>query len=207
MKTRFGFVSNSSSSSFIISEEKFPSVASLAKYMINKQIEEERYSENDKEYIQRKKNLIKKLNKIDPNQPITFTSCNYDTYIKKIGDRYLVSTCNNTRWDLYSTNLSDLAIEKLKELLKKYKEGSVDYNTISDILETNGRDEFYHFDNDYYFLEYDVIGAETRSFKWCEKCNSTYWNTANWGEICLNCSPLPKRFEKLQMINNNIKDE
>ena len=41
MKIRNGFVSNSSSSSFIISVDSFPSVRELAKYMIKRKIKDD----------------------------------------------------------------------------------------------------------------------------------------------------------------------
>ena len=47
MKVRSGFVSNSSSSSFIISNEFFDKTSDLATYMIGKQIEEDGYGSSE----------------------------------------------------------------------------------------------------------------------------------------------------------------
>ena len=91
MKTRQGFVSNSSSSSFILSKDSYDSVFDLAKEMIPARDWE---SDND---------LIKKIEEaeirgMDPNTSISFNSCNYETYIVKYKDYYLISTCNNHCW-------------------------------------------------------------------------------------------------------------
>ncbi len=87
MKIRKGFVSNSSSSSFIISDKDFHSVRDLAKYMLGRKILEMSYEDVSwkDELINDNNQLIKKLETLDENQSVSFPSCNYDTYIRKVG--------------------------------------------------------------------------------------------------------------------------
>ena len=207
MKIRNGFVSNSSSSSFIISDEHFSSIRSLATYMINKKIEDE---EGDFERSNYDKKYIKRLNNIDENSPVSFPSCNYDTYIRKVGDRYLVSTCNNTDWDLweYSDRLTQLAIDELNELKKSAKDYLYqdEYDKpsiiIDDILE--GGHDFSSFGTDYYALDTEIRGVET--YEYCNKHpDNRLWNTLKFGKICLICDPYHKRKDKLIAINNSSK--
>lgn len=191
MKIRNGYVSNSSSSSFIISDENFPTVKDLAKYMINQM---------DNDYSQEILDKLNKLN-IDDNAPLSFPSCNYDTYIKKVGDRYLVSTCNNENWELwdYHTQLSELSKIELIKLQCQFIKGSDDYDAISEILDGDYED-ISTFDFDYYDLQHDIVGVEV--YETCPKCkNYTMWKTQKYGQICLKCNPILKRAEKLEIIN------
>jgi hypothetical protein len=92
MKIRTGFVSNSSSSNFII-DGSYKTVFDLAKAMIN--IRDEDY-DGDPKY----RSEITDINKAiregkDPNSSIFFMTCNYDTYIRRIFDLYIVTSCNN----------------------------------------------------------------------------------------------------------------
>lgn len=211
MKIRSGFVSNSSSSSFIISDKDFPTVRDLAKYMLKKKIQESKDYDDDykEESIDSDRKLILKLKKLDENQSVSFPSCNYDTYIKKIGDQYFVATCNNTDWDLrsYSTKLSDIARESLNNLLQSYSDDSDEYDNISRLLDGEYH-EFDEIDNDYYDLSHEIIGVET--YDYCPNVNThgTYtrlWNTQKYGKICLICNPVHKRKEKLEIINKKSK--
>ena len=217
MKIRNGFVSNSSSSSFIISDKNFKSVRELATYMINRKYDEYGdygdYGGGDKKQDEYRKNEHDKylnfLQNLDENQAITFQSCNYDTYIKKVADCYLISTCNNEDWDLwkYNTKLSEDAKSELKIILQKYNDNDDGWYSINSLLD--GDSEFYSFDNDYYSLDYQVIGSESNES--CPKCKQKgdyqmMWNTKKHGLICLVCNPVYKRKDKLceiKKIHNN----
>jgi len=86
MKFRFGFVSNSSSMSFIVRvSEKFPNVFALAKEMIKLR----GWDDDDK--------LVQSIMSAGKNRDtnICFSTCNYDTFIMRDGDHLLVDTCNN----------------------------------------------------------------------------------------------------------------
>lgn len=93
MKIRQGFVSNSSSSSFLINPQAYDnSIFDLTRAMIEVRNNEEAWSSTEKEL----ENLRLAENKgIDRETPIRLDTCNYDTFIFKYQDLYYVSTCNN----------------------------------------------------------------------------------------------------------------
>jgi len=205
MKIRNGFVSNSSSSSFIISDNDFPTVRSLATYMIKQIIKEYKYeikagNEHYIDYINENKKYISDLKKIDENQSVCFPSCNYETYIRKIGDCYLVATCNNHDWNLwdYYSNLTESAKNVLKELLEKYKD-SKEHDIIENILDGSSYESYWTFGNDFYDIHHNIMGVEL--WEDCPKCNEHMWNTPKYKKICINCDPIFKRKDKLDIIN------
>jgi len=88
MKRRDGFVSNSSSSSFILGSHK-----TVLQYAID-MVPYREWENIDCELIEQLRSL-----QDDPtwndNAPIMFNSCNYDTLIARLGDHVYISTCNN----------------------------------------------------------------------------------------------------------------
>ena len=105
MKTRNGFVSNSSSSSFIIPGGD---IKDIAESMIDTISEEyEGYRKHKKLW---KSNLAKALKKRDVKNEklgITFPSCNYDTYIIKKEGTVYITTCNNYHWEIEAVDVFD----------------------------------------------------------------------------------------------------
>ncbi len=98
MKIRNGFVSNSSSSSFVITvSATFPNVFALAKHMISKR-EWTTGRGNDTELRQNIRNAYTRG--MDPDTPLAFSTCNYNTRIMRDGRFLLVSTCTNHEFDL-----------------------------------------------------------------------------------------------------------
>jgi hypothetical protein len=105
MKTRIGFVSNSSSSSFICPRRNFASVFHLGKEMLkvrNEDWNKADWNKVDDEELQKE---IRKLERaeelgINPNTPIVFSTTNYETFIRLNSDQtaYDVNTCNNQDW-------------------------------------------------------------------------------------------------------------
>ena len=143
MKIRNGFVSNSSSSSFILKvTDEIPTIFSVAEIMIK-----HRDWDNNIHGVTPDKNDIEKLNSlpIDPNINLKFNSCNYDTYITKEDDYYLITTCNNHQF--YDV-LDDFSVYR-KEYYIKYGEDLYDIQT----------------DRDYYILDLDAVG---RQLSWDE---------------------------------------
>jgi len=129
MKKRNGFVSNSSSCSFVVSLKEFPTTVCLADFMIvvryeykkdyykraiesiksdpdrypNETVESctELLEENEETYAKLRNNLSE-ITDISPN--VAFKSFNFDTFIREIevdGQKYLyVATCHNVVWDM-----------------------------------------------------------------------------------------------------------
>ena len=109
MKTREGFVSNSSSTSFIVRAGAYPNLFSLAQDMILCRFRTD-YSEDGKHekkiFWKDNGELIDKIEKaktkMNPDMGISFPTSNYDTYIMKVGGYYAVQTCNNHQWIGYN---------------------------------------------------------------------------------------------------------
>jgi hypothetical protein len=155
-------VSNSSSSSFILDGSSYASVFDLAEDMIKFRD----WNEKDEEDIKKLREL-----EIDNNTPISFGSCNYDTYIVKENDYYLISTCNNHPFYNLFDNKYLADRNKSEELYEKYDE---DLDSI--------KEKF-----DFYKLETDIVGRETdcyskEHFYCCERS----WKV-NGYHICPEC--------------------
>ena len=94
MKIRTGFVSNSSSSSFVVAGSSFKNVWALADKMLD--IRDEDWGTKDKDIRQRMRAALNQG--MSPDSPISFPTTNEDTYIVKVDDDYVVATCNNHCW-------------------------------------------------------------------------------------------------------------
>jgi len=114
MKIRNGFVSNSSSSSFIIRGGEIEEIAiSMLKTVI------EDFSDWDKDWDKKSQgdieiydtwhdNLeiaLKRKDVLSGKIGIVMPSCNYDTYIVKKDDVIYISTANNHTWDIDATDV------------------------------------------------------------------------------------------------------
>lgn len=87
MKFRDGFVSNSSSASFVISKECFSTIWDVAIAMIAL-----RHWECDEEDLD---TVFWRKRKGDECKALTFPTRNFDTFILDNNDEWWISTCNN----------------------------------------------------------------------------------------------------------------
>lgn len=132
MKIRNGFVSNSSSSSFILNADG-NTVRDIALLMIP-----QRNWPNDYDLISR----IQKLT-CDPDLPITFSTCNYDTFIIKIGKYIYVNTCHNHDFDEVLGKFKVRDIDTVKEREEIF--GSNTNIDDNDNFDDNADEICYHF--------------------------------------------------------------
>jgi hypothetical protein len=203
MKIRNGFVSNSSSSSFILKfgDERYPNTATIAESMLK-----DKYADyGDDGYTgweataKKAFNNIEKLkNGDDPYIPIYFSSCNYNTYIIPLTNNYcLIETCNNTQWLVKdSPNVVKFIPD---EVLEKYpsSEGFGGFDTY--IIEEG---KFNHYgeplnihygeplnviyDKAYYLVEYGLELVSPPGYKTCDKCYHDVWYFGG-KEYCIKC--------------------
>lgn len=230
MKIRSNFVSNSSSSSFILNATgQTSSIRKVARMMIktiikNSYEEETDYYENANlndvdnflkerdEWLDRKERDLKeknewleRLEELDENQPVFFPSCNYDTWIVKVADNILISTCNNENWEL--PERVHLSNEAKAELLKIADGDPEKEERVEGII--NEPTDFYGlyilFDN-FYALPYKIIGTEHPN--WDVRCTKHKWEgmwiTKNRGLVCPIC--ISERRDKLEQIEKHSEE-
>jgi hypothetical protein len=167
MKRRNGFVSNSSSSSFI-SERPLPDLA--IDMLLAEQKDEEHnwfgsfYSQKDITEVKKRNtrtlNAIKRAvlmaDVLNGTYGICFHSCNYDTYISTKNNICYIDTCNNVDWSYY---VRDLRYPPREE----------------DVEEKQSGQYFVHIPNEIILGKQHFYCKSTGETKWkCPRCRNDY---------------------------------
>ena len=190
MKIRMGFVSNSSSSSYLVPLNAFDTVFDLAKKIIDIRDEDWKETCESPEFGTMKNLQRAKKKGISQDTPVQFITCNYATWIKKTDKGFIVETCNNhfeisQMMDEYGAKY----IEDHRELgLEEYKpESSSNF-----------------FNERFYFLEIEKFGHKKyikdpggETSELCNKKNKNGFKCGNSilvlddeTEICTKCEGL-----------------
>jgi hypothetical protein len=145
MKTRIGFVSNSSSASYLVPLSAFNTVFDLAEQIIK--IRDDDWAEIGSEgirYNTKEKLLRAKDRAISPDTPVQFQTTNYPTWIKKTDKGFILETCNNH----HELNML------MDQINAKYAE---DHRELGiDEYEREPSSKF--FSEQFYFLEIEKLG-------------------------------------------------
>ena len=168
MKIRSGFVSNSSSSSFIV----YSNIKTVTKIMHDIIFDEDsNYEEPEEKKIRSElkktieKNIKKALQRkdvINGKIGIVMPSCNYDTYILQEHKRCIINTSNNYQWP--------------------------------DSWMSNGEDGFNFNGKFFYDVKRDMIRSHEVFIddlnRKCPKCDNSMWSYVsdkNGNMLCSNC--------------------
>lgn len=189
MKIRDGFVSNSSSSSFIVSLKAYKDVFDLAKEMIKIRDAENGFTgwECTEKDLRQRFSAYEKT--FDKNHPVSFKTVNEDTFIARTNEGYFVTTCNNYDW-------SSIKEKSWKDDLGK-QYSAAEMEDVQFDLPTQ---------YDFLFLESGLIGHigswdgwENGNGDWssipryCEECFEDYIILQGSGKnICPKCRKEPK---------------
>lgn len=186
MKIRNGFVSNSSSSSFIIGKKQYTDTFSIAEKMIPM-----REWENDDDELLNKIKILRE-NNLNLYTPISFLSCNYDTYIYPTTNYYVIMTCNNHPFYQifgdyqHSTYDKNIPSEIKKEFENKHN-NSINY--LEDLDCCYYGKEFLSLENGIYFtVPNDDDVPEQHRYKLCKTHYRYPVKIKNEKELCcLDC--------------------
>ncbi len=166
MKIRNGFVSNSSSSSFIVEKSDFKNTFNVAKKMIPYR----NWKDQDTELLE----TIKKAEDkgIDKNISITFNSCNYDTFIKSTMNYIVIMTCNNHP---FYEIFEDYNIQNIpKEVINVFEEKKLPIEYPIKILEDL---DYKMYGHEYWMPIYNLF---IKKINWDEKQDTVFpekWKT------------------------------
>ncbi len=177
MKTRQGFVSNSSSSSYIIRTDK--TTWDFAKDMLRKR--ELDYAEDNIEDenldVEERIRTIESLN-LPVDTPFTMNSVQYSTYIFKMNGKIYVDTCNNIVW-----SIEDLE-SKAENYINVYDDGSEHYG--------DGLHSVIYDDILFFHLDYLIVAKEAPyDLRDTSKCKEHYnkLQLPDGSIICPICDP------------------
>lgn len=209
MKIRSGFVSNSSSSSFVLQVgQKFSTVKEVASYILNACISDWGTENFEK--------LLIELNKVSSDTPVFFNTGGDYTYIRKVDDKIVLTTSDHVNVpDIYNSKLED---EDLSDdffhqfdYIDKYMDTEEEI-TINCIEELHNLCKFH----DFYSLQYAIEGRHTYLDikNKCDGCGSSFSRAFKLknGEVICNCkiekyAKLLARKQKLKKIENNLNKE
>jgi hypothetical protein len=181
MKIINGFVSNSSSSSFIVRfDERYPNTLAIAESMFKNRFSDWRDYDKENEYFPREERAFKNIEKLKgskyENMPMYFRSTNYDTYIKAISEKFaFVDTCNNIHWDIKDE--PNTTFNAPPEIMELYPDTINDYNELEIRIK---------YDTEYYILESGLIAKSPREYDTCKKCYDPMWFIGT-EKYCTNC--------------------
>ena len=179
MKTRHGFVSNSSSSSFYFTKgTAFNNTIEVAYHMLM-----ERGWPMDSKDIGKLVNGIRN-NSVNETSNLSFNSTNYATYIYNTGENVIaICTCNNIVWNFppevkyLADDYNNLSIKQAGtngKLFFKIESNAWGYPDIPDDLILT--------------IEKDVGSKSTSNISWCDVCRSSLWlGPEGKTIICLSC--------------------
>jgi hypothetical protein len=181
MKTRAGFVSNSSSSSFIVrAGGAYKTVFDLALHMIK--VRDNEWDCADREVgVHRERGdearvlSAASLCLVNHDTPTAFQTCNSDTFILRSGDRFLVATCHNH--DFYNALQDQLPLE-LTETEMKMLDMNPLYCSHGDVYDTLALDLQYC--SAFWWPKHDAVLRMCKSVRGrgpkhghCKKCQAS----------------------------------
>lgn len=150
MKIRTGFVSNSSTASFIVDLDTYQNTVALARKMLKIMIKDED-GNLEEDQIELFEDLLDRLNAaeeagLEPNSAIMFPTFNFETFIVKKEDGYYVDTDFGVDWGDFLEGT-----------------GEIDNEVGFDLTEEGHK---------FYIIEHDIIGKFIRVYPETTPCET-----------------------------------
>jgi len=205
MKIRTGFVSNSSSSSFIVNASGiFSTVKDVAIYIMDN-IPYDSYTEERHT-----------LDMLSNDTPVFFNTGGDETYIRKVDDKIVIETTQNIAFELLHENCltrKDLTDEFCKkfEYLDIDEDYPIEKGEVPELITLEDPRDFYFHNlfDDFNILQYNILGKE-HYISNCPNCKGIFsqgWELKGGKRIC-DCQIekhllILSRKEKINKINEN----